>query len=509
MFYPLMIWLGDKTENLPISDILQLILFFILTGIILIAMVYNMYFIDAPKQKNNSSFKLMVVTYGTLAFLLMILIWTMFSEYMLNLFGGLLGTKSSKAETLKFIGSGVVGVFAVIGTIMGYDRINEEANRNRLAEKKHRDEQFNSASNNLRDKNSVARISALDQFHDLAKHYNVVDFRKRIFDTLCSHLCHSFKIEKFKKGPITQECQTLLDILFKFEGECIFYEFDANLQDVYLSHANLRQAKLSSVNLSNADLSDADFFGANIQNAMLIRTNLRNAKIKYVILYNACFQCARLEHADLSFSKFAFTKFNNDLSPPKHTRLKRAQLQHADFSSTVHTNTIFSHAKLNKAIFRNARLKKVNFEKTKLYKANFDQLQHAEEVDFTDANLTEATFISANISSAQLDYPDLFCANFLGAELMGAKFTKAYLKKVNFKNAKLYKADFNQLQHAEEVDFTNADLTEASFQDAKLFKIKLENVLSLKGADFRGATKNNTLMTLDDIPEKWRSQVKI
>ena len=395
MFSDLIPWHDEKIDITPRSDALQLALFLILTQIILVVTMDNVYFPNAAGQKKDFSLKLIVMACGLLLFMLMVFISVMFSEYMLNLFSGLLGTKSNKAETLESIGYGIGGVFAVFPIIIAYDRINEEAKRNRLTEKKHRDEQFNSASDNLRDKNPVTRISAFGQFHDLAKHCNVVDFRKRIFDILCFHLRHSFT-----KGPITAECQTLLDILFKPKDKSIFDEFDADLQNINLPRADLSNANLTGANFSYATLTFINFE----------KTNLVESNFFHADLFHADFKESIIKNAKMCDTNLSCAMFNG------------ADLSEVDFTGANLTSANFHKACLVGANLSGANLAGANFHRADLTGAYLADAIMTQSTKFDNADLTNAYFLNTDLLLVHfMNVRRIEGANFKGTKVFPAQ----------------------------------------------------------------------------------------
>ena len=312
MFSDIMTWFDGKTDTLLIGDILQFLLFLILTEIIFIITMYNVYFDDVLKQKEGVLFKLMIIACGALAFMLMIFIWIMFSEYMLKLVGGWLGADGKKSETLSSIGYGMGGALAVIGAIAINRRANAEVENNRLIEKGHIDERLKSAIENLGRENSASRISSFYQFYYLAKGQQDTEFKKSIFEILCAHLRNmtqekSYQ-EKIGKDTPTVECKILLTILFRSKKETAFGKDFFKLADVYLKDAdlrgvNLKGADLSDANLTNAKFRDADLSYAVLPDAILTGANFESAKLHHTTLTNANLEKAIFIKADLYDSR--------------------------------------------------------------------------------------------------------------------------------------------------------------------------------------------------------------
>ena len=226
-----------------------------------------------------------------------------------GVFAILLGT-GSKKETIEFIAFGIGGLLAVMGAIAinhraeAQNRIADaQAENNKLIEKGYIDERFKSATENLGNSRPIVRISAFYQFYYLAKNHPDVSFRNHIFDILCAHLRNMTSKNTYRgyedQGKIkpTEECQTLLNVLFKPEDEYVFNKFHANLQSVYLvnadleganlsnailSYANFAYARLAEANFTNTNLVCADFTDAYLDHAIFHRSNLMDAKLKNV-----------------------------------------------------------------------------------------------------------------------------------------------------------------------------------------------------------------------------------
>ena len=246
-----------------------------------------------------------------LALMLAVFLGVMFFECVSRIVTCWLGTKetevgTSKYETLKFIGLGMSGMIVTIGAIAINRRATAEAENNKLIEKGHIDERFRSAIENLKDDDPVIRISAFHQFYYLAKHSDVADFRKNIFDVLCAYLRHKFsnknKELEIEGKKITEECQTLLNVLFCPDDKSVFKGLKADLGHVYLAEAILANADLANANLLGAYLSGANLSRANLANANLVGTNISLAIISLSNLSGANLSGANLFHSILSGS---------------------------------------------------------------------------------------------------------------------------------------------------------------------------------------------------------------
>ena len=216
-----------------------------------------------------------------------------------GIFAWLLGTNDKK-ETIQFIALGIGGTLAAIGAVAFSRRANAQMENNKLIEKGYIDERFKSATENLGNSDTIVRISAFYQFYYLAKNHPDVSFRNHIFDILCAHLRNMTSKNTYRgyedQGKIkpTEECQTLLNVLFKPEDEYVFNKFRANLQSVYLFgadleganlsnaillYANFTCARLSDANFTDANLACADFTDAYLDHAIFHRSHLMDAKL--------------------------------------------------------------------------------------------------------------------------------------------------------------------------------------------------------------------------------------
>ena len=223
------------------------------------------------------------------------------------------GITYNKTETIKLIALGIGGIVAAIVAVAFNRRAKAQEENNRLTKKSRIDERFNSAVQNLGSPKQNVRIAAFYQFYYLAriKDPDGDNFRESIFDILCSHLRSttlkkSYQEQKGKDAP-TEECQTLLNILFKPIDKSvgpIFYDFKAELQEIYLRGANLQYASFVNANLGKADLIDTNLKGADFSRASLIEADLRQtnsvirnsgAHFKDTIFYRTLFISAKVQ----------------------------------------------------------------------------------------------------------------------------------------------------------------------------------------------------------------------
>lgn len=293
-------------------------------------------------------------------------------------------------KTLTFIFVMMGGVFGVIRLVTKSRRLaTAQSANNELTKEGLIDKQFISATENLESDHSETRIAAFRRLYYLAKDSTDNNFRKNVFDVLCSHLRNitnkkDDKGSKYNKEQM-DECQTLIDVLFNSESEPLFDKFSANLQKVNLAGMNLE-----NINLSHANLEGADFVFANLRNANLANANLKNANLE-------------------------------------HAHFIGTDLEGAHFDDACLAGATFTSAYLFRAYFSRADLTGANFENANLSRANFSL------ANFSGANLRNANLESTNLSRANLSR-----ANFEGANLVctcwdnisnieGAKFGSNYI----------------------------------------------------------------------------------
>ena len=133
---------------------------------------------------------------------------------------------NNKAEVLRLIGWGMSGVLAAIVAVGLNRRAAAMDKQNDLTEKGHIDERFKVAVQGLAGEQPSVRIAAFYQFYYLAKDNPDMGFRSSIFDILCAHLrqitsAADYRENAESKKP-TEECQSLLDVLFKKSRNVFF-----------------------------------------------------------------------------------------------------------------------------------------------------------------------------------------------------------------------------------------------------------------------------------------------
>ena len=291
-----------------------------------------------------------------------------------GIFAQFLGTadtsSTAKKATIEFITFIMGGVVATIVAIAIYRRaeaqtktaeaqaktaeaqmetVAAQVENNKLIEKGHIDERFKSATEHLGNENKMVRISAFYQFYYLAKNHPDNEFRKSIFEILCSYLRamphdKSHLTDENGDKYITEECQTLLNVLFKPKEKTAFSGFHANLQGACLVRADLDFANLSSANLAHANLSEATMhfadissaylFGANFEKADLFSANLKNIESMKSLIpkqsYSVNFKNAHIHGADLSGANLRHA--NLEQTNLSNAILKDAFMFYADLS---------------------------------------------------------------------------------------------------------------------------------------------------------------------------------
>ena len=486
MFSNIVVWYGKKACSPPISDI-QFMLFLIFAQMIFIATVHKIYSSDTSEQKKEFSLELMTVACGVLAFMSMIFIWIMFSEYMLLLVSSWLGTKCDRAETLSSIGYGMGGVLAVIGAIAINRRaeaqtksIKVQADSNELIAKRHIYERAQYAIGSLGNELPRPRIFAFYQLFYLAVESQDEDndFNQSILDMLCAYLrdMTADKSYKGKKYP-TRECQILLNLLFRSENKHVFSKLNANLQGCHFVGAEFIQAESHpSTTFEDANLKRANFKIANMADVNFKRANLSNTNLWHAILSNADLSKANLSNADL----WHVSLLNANLSEANlsNANLSNANLSNADLLGVNLLGTNFQEAQLEGVNISGARFSGANFMAANLIGANLPGADFS-SAGFLDANLSTANLSGANLSGANFSGMNLSNTNLLGTNLSGANLSGTNLSNMNLSGANL----------------SNANLQQTQLKDANLM-----DILNIKHADFRGAKIGDRPITKDDLP---------
>ena len=244
-----------------------------------------------------------------------------------------------KVEVLRLIGWGMGGVLAAIGVIA----LNRRAT---AMEKGLIDERFRAAVQSLAGEQPSVRIAAFYQFYYLAKDNPDTGFRSSIFDILCAHLRQmtsdaDYRENAGNKKP-TEECQSLLDILFK-KSSNVFAGMGANMQNTYLVGANLSYAELQRADFRNADVSDADFWNADMSGANFLCADALDARF-----WDADMSAASFWGTDMSGSDF----WDADLSAAEFNDVN---VSGAKFNGTDVSNADFNESNLHGADFSSAK----------------------------------------------------------------------------------------------------------------------------------------------------------
>ena len=387
----------------------------------------------------------------------------------------------NKSETLKFIGLGMSGILAAIGAVAINRRataqvknVEAQVENNRLIEKGHIDDRFKSATENLGSEHPAGRISAFYQFYYLAKDNENDNLRENILDILCAHIRNitseeSYKEERGKEKP-TEECQILLNILFKSNDKSVFGTFSANLKETYLVKANLAEANLEGANFERANLMEAKMFNANLSRANFCEANLMKVDIGDTNLSGANLESANLEEANI---------FRGNLS---YAKLMLATINLAELASANLSRADLSYAKLMKANLSGANLLEANLSNTKLLGTHL-----------SSANLSNANLSDAWLSGAYLMKTKLPNANLSGADLTGLNIAHAGLPQTVFPNLDIHLLGAN-LSGADlsDANLSGANLSDAHFIDPRrrgtnILWARLTNVGSIDRANFCNA----------------------
>ena len=377
---------------------------------------------------------------GTLMLCLLIVGLEIFGSKEITWFLGT-GSEGGKKETIKFIAFGIGGMLAIMGAVAVNRRaiaqiqnVEAQVENNRLTEKGHIDERFKSATENLGNQNTETRIVAFYQFYYLAKDSKDDNLKENIINILCSHLRNITVADPRDKeentDPPSEECNILLDILFKPSDKSVFGEFKAHLWKVHLKNADL-----SGMNLAGVKISDSDFTGAKFPGATLSGIEISNTK---------------LMHADFTGAILEEAKFN--------------------FANLI--NATFNHARLIKASFFGSTVEHASFLHTNLIEAKFSRVNFS-HTDFAHANLTNVEFIEEHFSKTIFRSANLTKAKFTSASFDLAILTNANLKDACFRNATMIDTephlctDFKRVNNIEGADFRGADIFSGQLPDDK------------------------------------------
>lgn len=285
------------------------------------------------KKRVVPVFLFIVGAVGVVMFVLLFVV--MFNERVDFLARGILDVVK-KQEVIEFISLSIAGILTFFGAIAVNKRadaqvgiaksqlrtVKTQVENNKLIEKGHVQERFKAAVKHLGNEREIVRIASFYEFSHLASDND--ELRRNIFDILCAHLrCETPNKKIFQKIEFvdekeipqvkpTEEIQSLLDVLFRPEGnqgELIFVGLPSNLRGISLVRANLREANLQNADLQSADLrgtelheadlQEAQLIGAKLQEANFYKANLRGARLLFATLMKADLFGADLRGADL------------------------------------------------------------------------------------------------------------------------------------------------------------------------------------------------------------------
>ena len=350
---------------------------------------------------------------------------------------------NNKAEVLRLIGWGMSGVLAAIVAVGLNRRAAAMDKQNDLTEKGHIDERFKVAVQGLAGEQPSVRIAAFYQFYYLAKDNPDMGFRSSIFDILCAHLRQitsdaDYRENVGNKKP-TEECQSLLDVLFK-KSRNVFSGMAADMKNAYLVGANLSTAELQQADFRDANVSDANFWNANVSKADFDHANVSDAFFA---------------RADVSEARFW------------GANVSEANFQHANVSAAFFGEANLSGGEFGRANVSGAKFWEANVSGARFWGANLSA------TDFTMANVSEAHFGNANVSKANFEKADMSAAKFFGANVSEANFEEANVSKANFWSA-----------NVSEANFESADVSEAKFKQADLRSVDFSSAKGIDSANF-------------------------
>ena len=276
----------------------------------------------------------------------------------------------TKKEAMEFIALGMGGALTAIGLVALNRRANAQVRNNELIERGHIEERFKSATESLGHNKASVRIAAFYQFYHFAK-FATNERKKEIFEILCAHLRDTTRQESYRTGvgekKPTEECQSLLHVLFRMEGKSIFSEFPASMWNIYLVGADLSDAQMSGAALASSDLRDANFDSADLRAAFMVSADMRKtrfvkANLQYVDMINSNLKGANLGKANMRYSQVSCAEFNG------------ANLAVVDFRNAGAVGVDFSGAHVSGADFRGAALRCAIFRGVRgLDTAKFDK----------------------------------------------------------------------------------------------------------------------------------------
>ena len=352
---------------------------------------------------------------------------------------------NNKAEVLRLIGWGMSGVLAAIVAVGLNRRAAAMDKQNDLTEKGHIDERFKVAVQGLAGEQPSVRIAAFYQFYYLAKDNPDMGFRSSIFDILCAHLRQitsdaDYRENAGNKKP-TEECQSLLDVLFK-KSRNVFSGMDADMKNAYLVGANL-----SNTELQRADFRDANVSAANFERADVAAANFERANVSAANFGEANAPDAFFRHANVSAAKFGSANVSAAF-------FGNANVSAANFGGANVSAAFFGGANVSEAKFWSANVSATDFIMANVSEANFENA-NVSKADFEKADMSAAKFWEANVSEANFEEADVSKANFWKANVSAADFECADVSAATFDQADLRNVDFSSAQGIDSANFND------------------------------------------------------
>jgi len=312
-----------------------------------------------------------------------------------------------RGEYAKLISTTFVGFLAIVALWLNYKRtksidkqtanqtnqIKELVKQNQISEKGQVNERFKNAIVHIGSDNSAIVLGGIYALHEIAR--DVKEFRKTVFEILCSYLREKTSKDKDWKEFTIQEQedyeqpivnQTIIDLLFKstdleeyiYDGLCAKLSrikcFNADLTYAHLKGAELKYAHLDGSVFDNASLESANLFGASLESAKLNHAHLMNTNFYHTHLEDAVLRDAILCNANVFESYLSGADLCNahlEGAYLDQSFLQGAQLNSAHLEGTYLNQTHFEGAILNGVFFEGAYLNETHFEGANLFMANF------------------------------------------------------------------------------------------------------------------------------------------
>ena len=211
----------------------------------------------------------------------------------------------------------LAGIIALYRWSLAAKSAATTADRNKLIEKSHINEQIAQQSQNLGNAQPSVRIAAFNQLYHLATGISDESLIRGILNTLCAHLRHITGEADYYNGvgeeKPTDECQSLLNIIFfnpeNLHEKNIFAGIDKDLRGTYLVGADLCFANADNTSFSNAKLRravfndaglrGAHFAGANLEETQFIRAKMEKSNFVFPHYPRANVIAAHFSYAEL------------------------------------------------------------------------------------------------------------------------------------------------------------------------------------------------------------------